>query len=243
MLKKFKSIFFILLLIICKNTIYAETLNVAVASNFLNTFKIISQNFEKHHECKIIISSDSTINLFTKIKNGAPFDIFISADAKHAELLETPFIKSETYAYGKIILWQKNFKIKKNMLILLSSNNIFSIANYKLSPYGNASKVLIYNINFRIKHIVLGENINHVFKYIYSNNSQLGITALSHIIYYKINKYYTWRIPQYLYPKIIQKMIALNDTKNELKLMFINYMTSNHVKFLIKSHGYNIEND
>jgi len=239
-----KIILIIILFLFYNNVSYSETLNVAVSSNFLNTFKIISKNFEKDYKCKIIISSDSTAHLFTKIKSGAPFDIFISADAKHPDLLETSDLKSISYAYGKIILWQKNYKIKKNSLNLLNNHDAFSIANTKLSPYGKASQNVINNMNFKFKNIILGENINHVFKYIYSKNSEIGITALSHIIYYKINKNYIWKIPQYLYPKIEQKMIILNkNNKFHFKNIFMKYMKQDNIKNLISSHGYKLTHD
>ena len=65
-----------------------NSLNIAVSSNFLLTFKFIAYKFENKFLCKINICSDSTSNLYNKIKNKAPFDIFISADSKHPILLE-----------------------------------------------------------------------------------------------------------------------------------------------------------
>ena len=182
--------------------------------------------------------------MFTKIKNGAPFDIFISADDKHPLLLETIAFKSIIYAYGKISLWKPGYKIKKNTLIFFNENKVFSIANPKLSPYGNASKDVIANIKIKPTKIILGENINHVFKYIYSKNSEIGIIAFSHIIHHSINNIYVWKISQYLYPKIEQRMIILND-KNNLFLTeaFVNHMKEESIKTLIKNYGYKLKYD
>lgn len=216
-------------------------INVAVSANFLSTLKLISEQFEKKYSCTIVISADSTANIFTKIKNGAPFDVFISADSKHPVLLENTLSHnmSHIYAYGKIILWTKKNKLKKNLLINLEYIKNLSIANPKLSPYGKASKKTYNNLKIKKDKIILGSNINQTFNFIYSNNSEIGIIAQSQILHNKITKTHSWKIPHYLYPTIEQRIIILKNSYLSDKL--IKYIKSQEIKTIIKNAGYKIE--
>lgn len=216
-------------------------LNVAVSANFLSTFKLISEQFEKKYNCSIFTSADSTANIFTKIKNGAPFDVFISADSKHPILLENTMHNntSHVYAYGKIILWTKKYTLKKNLLINLEYIKNLSIANPKLSPYGKASKKTYTNLKLKNDKIILGSNINQTFNFIYSNNSEIGIVAQSQILHNKIKNTQYWKIPHYLYPKIEQRIIILKNSYLSNKL--IKYIKSNKIKTVINNAGYKID--
>ena len=220
-----------------------KILHIAVSSNFLATSKIISKEFEKKHKSKIILSSDSTANLFTKIINGAPFDIFISADAKHPILLETKTNnKSSVYAYGKIVLWKKKSSIKKNILIKFNDLKNVSLANPKLSPYGYASDIIHKNLRIKNNKIIFGSNINQTFNFVYSDNSDAGLIALSQSIHNKLISSHIWKLPSYLYPKIEQRIIILkNNTNNDLKGKFISYIKKQKIQYIIKNSGYKIE--
>lgn len=239
-----KLILLNLIIIICihLHTIQAKEnhINVAISANFLSTFKLISEHFEKKYNCTISISADSTANIFTKIKNGAPFDIFISADSKHPILLENENTKNKSYiyAYGKIILWTKKYESKKNLLINIKHIKNLSIANPKLSPYGKASKKTYNNLKIKKEHLILGSNINQTFNFIYSNNSEIGIIAQSQIIHNKIKKKHYWKIPHYLYPKIEQRIIILKNSYLSSEL--IKYIKSKEIKKIITNAGYKI---
>ena len=243
--KLLKFILSILLILIYNNMCYSNEknqLHIAVSSNFLSTIKIISKNFEKKNKCHVIISSDSTANLFTKISNGAPFDIFISADAKHPKLLEKENNKSLIYAYGKLAIWKKN-NFKKNTLIKLKKIKYLGLANPKLSPYGKASQITYNNINIKNNKFIIGTNINQTFYFIHSENNDIGIVALSQLIHNKTEKNQIWKIPKYLYPKIEQRIILLNnEKKNILKIKFIHYIQQTYTKNIIKKYGYKIIN-
>lgn len=237
---KYLTIFVFAINIQCfaKNT--ENYLNISTASNFLTTLKTIKNKFEKENKCKIIISSDSTTNIYTKIINGAPFDIFISADEKHINLLKKKFITTDEYIYaiGILTLLNENInkkKIKKNI------KNI-AIANPKLSPYGKATKQFIKNSKLKINNdIIYGCNINQVYNFLNSKNSKIGFISFSQIINNKKNKTDYWIIPKYLYPQITQKMAMIKNTQNlNLSKKFINFMKTENIKKLISDSGYKI---
>ncbi len=242
-----KQLFFVLIFFIlnCNKILKSSEIiiHAAVASNFLITFKDIAKNFEKKYNCKIIISSDSTVNLFTKIKYGAPFDIFIAADKDHPILLENKIdnIKSYIYAYGKITLLTNSKIIKKNFLIHISVNENIIIANSKLSPYGYASQNVYGNIKIKNLKIIPTMNINQAFIFVSLNSSNIGIVAKSQIMHNKIKNKYTWHVPKYLYKKIEQRLIVLkNRKKNHFIYNFFEYIKTEEVKFLIKKFGYTV---
>lgn len=233
--------FFILIfLIIFNNVLYSndKKLNIAVASNFSHTLEILSKNFKDIYKCNLYISSDSTVNLFLKIINGAPFDLFFSADSKHINLLKNDNRKTYIYAYGKIILWNKNY-LKKNSLKYNFNLNNFFISNAKISPYGKAGFSVIENLNIKIFNFCYSLNINQVFNYLNILNDGIGIVAFSQIIQNNINKKDFWMIPKYFYKKIRQKMILLNE-KNSISLEFFNYIKKEENQLIIKKNGYKI---
>ncbi len=224
------------------NFVYANTnnyLNICTASNFLKTLKEIKIKFEKEYNCKIYISSDSTANIYTKIINGAPFDIFISADSKHINMLEKKnktIYENYTYAIGKIIAIIKN----KNMKITKNKEKNLATANPKLSPYGKAVQNFIKNTKLKIKNkIIYGCNINQINTFIKSNNIDIGFTSLSQIKNDTNKKY--WIIPIYLYPQINQKIALLKESQNIfLAKKFIEYIKTDNIKNIIKKSGYDI---
>ena len=248
-MKKYKFILILIILYIYTNVIFTHenNLNIAVSANFLSTFKIIAKKFEKNYNCNLIISTDSTSSLFKKIINGAPFDIFISADDKHPILIEknkNQKYKSKIYAYGNLVIWKKKNKIKKNILINIKKYTNISLAHSKLSPYGNASKKIYNNLNIKNTNVILGLNINQTFNFIYSENSKIGLIALSQVIHNKIKKKYIWKIPPYLYPKIEQRIILIENLKtNKFKKKLLTYMNTKEIKKIIKKSGYKIKND
>ncbi len=160
--KKNKHLTFLLLI----NTVFissfsivnAETIRLAVASNFLKTAQQLTQAFESESQQKVQISSGSSGKLYLQISNGAPFDIFLSADQQKPQAL----IKSglavdhslKTYAIGKLLLWLKSSKEDCSRLTEfteLAESNIHKIAmaNPKLAPYGFASQQLLMKQNLK----------------------------------------------------------------------------------------------
>jgi molybdate transport system substrate-binding protein len=231
-------------LLLIKNITIAENkkLNIAVASNFLDTSIKISKIFEEHQKYKILISADSTANLFTKIKHKAPFNIYISADKKHVKTIEKLFFfknKKHLYAKGKIIFLQKNEKIKKQILKKINLYKNIALSNKKLSPYGNSSEKALKNLKINYtKNIIVCTNINQTFSFIFNEVCNFGIVSFSQVLNKKIKKNKYKKIPQYLYPEIKQYTILIKDNKEKINEKFINYMKTNKIKKLIIKQGY-----
>lgn len=242
MLNNLKKIALLFIISYISNICSSQQINIAVASNFLTTTQKICYFFEKKYKtCIISLSSDSTSNLFTKIKNNAPFNIFLSADKKHVNILaKSNFYKNKThtYAIGSITLNKNKKKIKKQNLKYIKNEKFFAISNSKLSPYGKSSQNFISNLKINHKKIILGSNINHTFNLINNNTCNIGINSFSQNIQNKIKKYAYWKVPKYLYKEIKQKAIIIKEDKNKQNKLFFKKIKNNKIKHIIKINGY-----
>jgi len=224
----------------------AEEIHVAVASNFGNAIKGLSQSFEQKTGHKVTLIFGSTGKHYAQIKNGAPFDAFFAADSKRPELLEKEGVVLPgtrfTYAVGKIILWSpKNGYVDSEGKVLEKGNfRRLAIANPKLAPYGKAAQEVLQVRglwNGLKGSIVRGENIGQTFQFIKSGNAQLGFVAYSQVKRpgHSIAGSW-WEVPQALYTPIVQQAVLLKE--NEAARAFLKYVKSEVSLGIIHGFGY-----
>ena len=163
-------------------------ISVAVAANFIQTFKEIAANFEAITKIKVEVTFSSTANLFSQIVSGAPYDLFLSADeARPAILLkdgvaERPFV----YARGQVILWSSNKDFCKaaNWHDALKNDRIkkIAIANPLTAPYGAAAKKALEKVvmwdGLQTK-LVNAQDIAQSFQYASTSAVDAGFCAMS----------------------------------------------------------------
>ena len=245
-------IFFFLLLFNFK-TFADGLLNIGVASNFYEPIKIIKEKFEKNNRVKLNIISGSSSQLYAQIVNGAPLDIFLSADQKTPQKLDKKFIVNNsqfTYAIGNLTFWTslKNIE-EKNAALFFKKNkiNILALANPRFSPYGKASKEFLINIGVWSKYknkLVLANNIKQVVSFLFSGNAKNGFMSSSDKIKFKNNNRGKFlNVSQARFSAINQDAILLSRGKNkEYSEKFLNFLKSKEIKKIIKSFGYKIKN-
>ena len=237
----------------------SERVVVAVASNFLAPFKKIKVKFKEETGYDLLISSGSTAKLYAQIKNGAPFDIFLSADQLTTNKLinENKAIKESEFVYaaGQLAFWdnRKNSDqvVTQNTLIGLKIKpkdgrkpSRLAIANPKLAPYGRAAFEVLQKLKLdeiMLKRLVFGENIGQAFQFVYSKNADFGIVALSQLKIKGIMNGF-WVIPQNLYQPIHQSAILLNRAKNNLTAnAFMAFLKRNDIqKLIVSDYGYQL---
>ena len=230
--------------------LHAEVLNVAVASNFAHTLKLLSTDFTKQTGHQLRISSASTGKLYAQIHHGAPFDVFLSADEKRPELLVSEN-KAEpatayVYAQGQIVLLS-NIVSGNSCQDVLSSSDLkrLSIANPKTAPYGVAAKQVMERLDLwqRLQpRLVKGENIAQTLQFVSTRNAQAGFIAKSMLQMGKqVEHACIWDVPADMYSPINQKMVVLNKAKDKASARaFASYMRSDAAKEIIKSTGYDV---
>ena len=230
---------------------YAETVSVAVAGNFTAPMKTIAREFEKETGHKAQISFASSGKIFAQIKNGAPFQVFLSADTKKPEKLEHEGMTVPgsrfTYALGSLVLWSAKPGYVDTQAEVLQQNSFrhIGIANPKLAPYGLAAQETLENrgvwSNLQAK-LVRGENIGQVLQFAATGNAELAFVALSQVIDNgKIIKGSGWIVPASLHSPIRQDAVLLTKGKNNIAAKsLLNYLKSDKAAVIIKSYGYKI---
>lgn len=229
----------------------ADEVRVAVAANFTAPMQKIAPGFESATGHKLILSFGSTGKFYAQIRNGAPFDVLLSADEATPAKLEAKGNAVSgsrfTYAIGKLVLWSPKPGMVDKTGKVLSQGEFrhLALANPKLAPYGAASvdAMKALGVYEKLKEkFVLGENLPQVHQFVASGNAELGFLALSQI--FQNGRYSEgsfWVLPENLYPPVKQDAIALALGKNKPAVdAFLKYLRGKESREIIKSYGYGI---
>jgi molybdate transport system substrate-binding protein len=229
---------------------FAQELKVAVAANLQGVIKVLGKDFKQKTGIDIQPIVGSSGNLFTQIKNGAPYDLFLSADmgfpeslAKEGFSIKDPVV----YAYGSLIICStQNIGFENWERLLLSSRiKKIAIANPAIAPYGKAAEesLKLKGILDDVKpKIVTGESISQVNTYITTGTAEVGFTTRSLIkdAEGKVSLYWKEIDPK-IYTPIKQGMIILKQTKESaIAQKFFDYMLSPAAKVILKEYGYGV---
>ncbi|MDE8602016.1 molybdate ABC transporter substrate-binding protein [Marinomonas sp. RSW2] len=226
----------------------ADTLRLAVASNFISPIKQLAAKFEQETGHSLQLSFGSSGKFFAQIKNNAPYDIFLSADlTKPQTLIKEQLALPDSliiYARGKLALWSIN-PIPEIVLkdAILRAKRI-AIANPKLAPYGKAAEESLRNLPIwdDVKNkIVQGENIGQTYQFVYSQNAEIGFVALSQVLTGQKKGHFI-SVPNKLHGKINQAAVILTRTHNiELANIFMAFIMRVDVQEEILQFGYSTE--
>jgi molybdate transport system substrate-binding protein len=233
---------------ISPGTSEAADVNVAVAANFTEPAKQIAQAFERRTGHKAILSFGATGQFYTQITQGAPFQLFLSADQAIPKKLageglavpDTLF----TYAIGKLVLFSREADFVKDEQTLRDARfNKIALANPTTAPYGAAAievmKALGVHDNLAPK-IVQGNNIAQTFQFVDTGNAELGFVALSQVVERQGGS--RWIVPARLYNPIRQDAVVLKTgAGNEAARAFIAFLKGPEAASVIDKFGYAAE--
>ena len=244
-----KSFVLTLLFVAYATSLRAEQALVAVAANFSAPMQQIALAFQKDTGHQLKLSFGATGGIYAQIKNGGPFDVFLSADQLtpqkiEAEGLGVPQTRF-TYAAGQLVLWSKQDGLVDDKGQVLRSKNIqrIAFANPKLAPYGAAALEAMTQLGLldELKpKLVQGDNIAQTDQFVSTQNAQLGFVALSQVFADgKITSGSGWVLPSSLYKPILQDAILLKNGKdNSAAKALMLYMKGDKAKEMIKRFGY-----
>ena len=224
-----------------------EYLAIAAAANMQFAIAELTQNFSKSSglSCQTIISSSG--KLTAQIKEGAPFDIFVSADMKYPEELHNNGFTTSApkiYAYGRLVLWTTDESITPNVSVLLDDKvKHIAIANPKTAPYGQAAIEVLeqYQHLTQVENkLVYGESIAQTNQFIISQAAQIGFTAKSVVLSPNIKNQGQWiEIPTKLYSPIAQGVVILKKTKQQKSAqLFYDFLFSERGQKILEKYGY-----
>ena len=233
-------------------TATAETVRVAVAANFAGPAKALQGDFEKLTGDKLVLSFGATGGFYAQIKNGAPFDVLLAADAKTpAKALREGFGvpgSSFTYAVGRLAFWSAapGLVTDGNAVELLKGDALkkIAVANPKLAPYGLAAHEVLAKLGLAsavASKIVEGDSIGKTYQYVASGNAQAGFVALSQCA--QNGRFVSgsgWIVPTDLYSPIMQDAVLLKaGERNEGAKRFLEFLkTSPQADRVRQAFGY-----
>lgn len=230
---------------------FAEQALVAVAANFVPPFREIAIEFEAASGHTLRVAAGSTGNFYAQIKNGAPFDVFLSADMERPKLLEDEGLGVKdsrfTYAIGRLALWSPSPDLITGEETLRSKKfKRLAITNPKTAPYGLAAMQTLQKLELWESlqpKIVMGENIGQTMGFIESGNADLGFVALSQALDPKIKGQGSrWDIPPNLREPINQDVILLIKGKdNPAAKALMEFMSAPQAKTIIERYGYGMK--
>ncbi|MGA3083521.1 MAG: molybdate ABC transporter substrate-binding protein [Thermodesulfobacteriota bacterium] len=223
-----------------------EKIRVAVAANFIQAFKEIAERFEAKTKIKVEATFSSTGNLYSQIVNGAPYDLFLSADEEiparlHKDGLgEAPFL----YAEGRDVLWstRKDFCRSRDWREALKNNRIkkISLANPVTSPYGAAAKTALQKAGLwdaLQPRLVNAQDVSQSFQYASTGAVEAGFCSLSITSTPEGQSGCFLIIPEA--PAIIQFACLLKNTKNrETVKRFLAFLLSSEADQIKIKYGY-----
>jgi len=230
---------------------HAAEVSVAVAANFTAPMKSIAAEFEKDTGHKAALAFGSSGKFYAQIKNGAPFQVFLSADDEKPGKLEQENLTQRgsrfTYAIGTLVLWSAQPGVVDAAGEVLRKGQFqkLALANPKLAPYGQAAIEVMTGMGVRdtlAAKFVQGENIAQTWQFISTGNAELGFIALSQVMKDgKVASGSAWIVPARLHTPIRQDAVILSAGQgNAAAEALMKYLKSDKAKAIIKSFGYEI---
>jgi molybdate transport system substrate-binding protein len=228
-----------------------QEIAVAAAADLKFAMTDVAGQYEKQTGNKVNVTYGSSGNFFSQLQNGAPFDLFFSADIDYARKLDAAGLAEPgtlyLYAIGRITIWTPpDSKMDVTALgwkgLLDERVQKIAIANPEHAPYGRAAiaamqKAGIYE---EVKSkLVYGDNISQAAQFVQSGSAQAGIVALSLAISAGMKDGKRWDIPEDMHPPIEQAAILMKNAKNkEAARAFLDFVKSDGARATLAKYGF-----
>ena len=244
-----------ILLITGVNVAVAEEITIAAAADLSFAFREIATEYENTTGNHVRLTLGSSGNFFAQIQNGAPFDLYCSADIAYPRKLEEADLtvpgSRYKYAVGRIVLWtghESRIDVTKEFEALREQTvKKIAIANPKHAPYGRAAVAAMeyFKVYDQVKDkLILGENISQAAQFIESGACDIGIIALSLALAPTMKTRGTyWEIPEVAYPPLEQGAVILKSSKQqEAAKQFLAFINGEQAQGVMKRYGFTLPN-
>jgi molybdate transport system substrate-binding protein len=232
----------------------AGEITVAAAADLNLALSEIAATYQKQTGNTVRLSFGSSGNLFNQVQNGAPFDVFFSADVDYPNKLIEAGLAERTslyrYARGRLVLWLPTSSSldveRRGMEVLLDpSVKKIAIANPQHAPYGRAAVAALRHFGIYdniADRLVLGENVSQAAQFVESGNAQAGIVALSHALAAAMkDKGRYWEIPADAYPVLEQAAVIVSRSANKKEAAaFLEYLKLPEATQVLRRHGFSL---
>lgn len=227
----------------------SHNLRVATAANFLAACRSLGALFERRSGIKVEVVAGSTGKLYAQILQGAPFDLFLAADALRPEKLAARGMglapSRVTYALGKLVLWAPGRSIEGGGVSYLRAARFrhLALANPETAPYGAAAIRALERLGLEEKlgvKIVRGEDVGQTYGFVAGKAADAGFVALSQVKASKRPRNEYWLVPAKLYPPIEQQAIIVKGGQQREAARFLSYLRGGAGRKVIVELGYGV---
>lgn len=245
-----KNLWIYCLTFLFSNHLAASELRVAVAANFLGTLNQLAPLYEAHSGQTLLISSGSSGRHYAQIQNGAPFDVFLSADVERPQLLVEEGLgladSRFTYARGVLVLWsdQQDLPLQDGEFLDSESLRHLALVNPRTAPYGAAGVQVMQQLGvyerLQVGHVAQAENLTQAMQYITSGTAQAGFLALSQVIEADGSiRGNAWLPDRDSYASLEQQAVVLSASPQpEAGQAFLDWLKSAEARAVIEAAGY-----
>jgi len=232
----------------------APELVVAAAADLSTALQEISDGYEKRTGVKVKLSFGASGALTQQIQNGAPFDLFFSADMDYPRQLIAASAADGAslyqYAVGKLVLWvpaDSPLDVEHGGMKVLLDPSVkkIAIANPQHAPYGRAAVAALkhYGLYDQLSdRLVLGENVSQAAQFAESGNAQAGFVALAHVTAPAVKgkgKY--WEVPAEAYPPLAQGVVVLSHSLRKKEAAeFLEYIKTKDAAEVLRKYGFTL---
>jgi len=240
-----------LFVMISTDIVRAEEITIAAASDLNFAFKELVSEYETASGNQVKLTFGSSGNFFAQIQNGAPFDLYFSADISYPKKLEEAGLivpgSLYRYAIGRIVLWTRHespIDLTQGIAALRqSSAKTIAIANPRHAPYGRAAITAMehFKVYDDVKdRLVLGENVSQAAQFVESGAADVGIIALSLALAPAMNTKGTyWEIPTEAHPPLEQGAVIVKASKRaDSAKQFLEFVKSRQGLAIMKRYGF-----
>ncbi|HTQ96850.1 MAG TPA: molybdate ABC transporter substrate-binding protein [Candidatus Acidoferrum sp.] len=250
MLRKLATV---LCLLVMAGSARAQTLRVAAAADLQFAMRDLGGQFEKKSGTKLAVTYGSSGNFRAQIENGAPFDLFFSADSEYPQQLVASGAADAqsltVYAQGHLVLWapgNEKLNVAKKGFDVLQDPKVarIAIANPEHAPYGKAAVAALQKAGLyeQVKgKLVYGENISQTAQFVQSGSAQVGLIALSLTFAESMKGGDIWDIPARLYPTIRQAAVIVAKSPNKTAAKaFLDFVKSDEGRKILSNYGFTL---
>ena len=243
----------LLVALLAVSSLRAEALTVAAASDLVYCLEELNAAFRKMHpQADLKVTTGASGTIFAQIQNGAPIDVFLSADVKYPrELIKAGLAEEKSltiYAIGHLVVWtnKDGMDVSSGLAALdAAALKKIAIANPEHAPYGRAAKAALEKAGLwdRVQgRLVFGENISQTAQFVETGNADAGIVALSLVMSPRLAKTGRWTpVPADAHPKLEQAaVLTKRGAANPLASEYLDFLGSKEAREVFDRYGFRV---
>jgi len=223
----------------------AAEIHVGVATNFADTARTVAAAWTRSTGHRVVFSIGSTGQLFAQIRQGAPLDVFLSADEASARRAEDEGLAVPgsrfTYAIGRLVVFSvERGRVRDAETLRSGQFERLALASPSAAPYGAAAMDVIRRLGLeeRLRRkIVFGQSIAQTYQFVRTGNADLGFVALSQVVGHAEGS--RWLVPENLHSAIRQDAVLLRRADNDTAARdFLVFLRGPEGRRIVETFGY-----